>query len=99
MKRKEQILQEGEYTIPEGYTAKKVGSILQVYKSKKNVLSDGEYRCKDCKHYVKGYSSNSGWCETMVCGLMLKRTTKKGRPVYKAAQKYGIPCDKFELKE
>lgn len=92
-------LQEGEYFIPDGYSVKKVGQTLQVYKSKANRLPKGEYRCKDCKHYVRGFSSNSAWYETMVCELIFKRTTKEGRPCYKAVNKYGKPCDKFELKE
>lgn len=92
-------LQEGEYFIPDGYSVKKVGRTLQVYQSKSNRLPKGEYRCKDCKHYVKGFSSNSAWYETRVCELIFKRTTKEGRPCYKAVNKYGKPCDKFELKE
>lgn len=92
-------LQEGEYLIPDGYSVKKVGNTLQVYKSKRNVLPEGEYRCKDCKHYVKGFSLNSGWYETNVCDMQPKRITKEGRYTYKAAQKYGLPCVKFELKK
>jgi len=61
-------------------------------------LVEGEYRCKDCKHYVKGFSSNSAWFETNVCELLFKRTTKEGRPCYKAVNKYNLPCDKFEHK-
>lgn len=92
-------LQEGEYLIPDGYSVKKVGRTLQVHKSKGKRLCDGEYRCKDCKHYVSGYSSNSAWYETMVCELIFKRTTKEGRPCYKAVKKYAMPCEKFERKE
>ena len=89
-------LQEGEYLIPDGYSVKKVGKTLQVYKSKSNRLDKDEYRCKDCKHYVRGYSSNSAWYETMVCDLTLKRTTKEGRQCYKAVNKYAKPCGFFE---
>lgn len=92
-------LQEGEYMIPDGLSIRKVGRILKVYKPKDNRLSEGEYRCKDCKHYVRGFSSNSAWYETMVCELILKRTTKEGRPCYKAVNKYKKPCEKFELRE
>ena len=92
-------LQEGEYMIPDGLSIKKVGRVLQVYRSKANHLSEGEYRCKDCKHYVRGFSSNSAWYETMVCDLLYKRSTKDGRPCYKAVNKYAKPCDKFVLKE
>ena len=91
-------LQEGEYQIPDGYSVKKVGKILQVYKTKAKRLAKDEYRCKDCKHYVSGFSSNSAWYETMVCELMFKRTTKDGRPCYKAVNKYAMPCEKFEHK-
>ena len=92
-------LQEGEYMIPDGLSIKKVGRVLQVYKSKANRLSEDEYRCKDCKHYVSGFSSNSAWYETKVCELLYKRSTKEGRPCYKAVNKYAKPCDKFVLKE
>ena len=92
-------LQEGEYAIPDGYSIKKVGRTLKVYKSKSTKLAEGEYRCKDCKHYVLGYSSNSAWYETRVCELLFKRMTKEGRPCYKAVNKYGKPCVNFELKK
>ena len=85
--------------IPDGLSIRKVGKTLQVYKSKSNRLSEGEYRCKDCKHYVKGFSNNSAWYETMICELTYKRTTKEGRTCYKAVNKYAKPCGFFELKE
>lgn len=91
-------IEEGEYLIPNGYSVKRVGDKLTVYKSKRNVLKVGEYRCKDCKHYVKGFSTNSGWYETMVCEENPKRITNDGRYTYKAVQKYGMPCYKFEWK-
>ena len=82
-------LQEGEYLIPDGYTVKKVGKTLQVYKSKSRKLPEGVYRCKHCKHYVAGYSPNSGWHETIVCDTVLKRIAKDGRKLYKSANPYG----------
>ena len=87
-------LQEGEYLIPDGYTVKKVGRTLKVYKSKSNRLSEGDYRCKDCKHYVKGFDTISGWYETDVCDMIPKRLTKEGRYAYKAVPKYNLPCEK-----
>ena len=90
------ILQEGDYKIPQGYSIKRNGNTLIVYKSKRKVLQEGEYRCKDCVHYQKGYSLNSGWYETMICKMLLKRVAKDGRQVHKAVPKYNMPCDKFE---
>ena len=94
------VLQEGEYTIPPGYTIKKVGGVIRVYKSASKCLGPNDHRCKDCAHYVEGYSLNSGWYKTKVCELQPKRPSKDGkRMLYKAAKKYGKPCDKFELKK
>ena len=97
--KEKQILQEGEYTIPKGYTAKKVGSTLKVYKSKRNVLHDDDYRCKDCVHFVKGFSTNSGLYETNVCDMFPTRITDGGIYRYKAVQKYAMPCFNFQARE
>ena len=92
------ILQEGEYIIPDGYTLKKVGNTIQVYKSKSRKLPEGVYRCKHCKHYRRGYSLNSGFYETFICDEAFKKIAKDGRHLYKSAHPYTKPCDKFELK-
>lgn len=93
-------LQEGEYLIPDGYSVKQVGRTIQVYKSKRKTLKDGDYRCKDCIHCVEGYSSNSGWYMTKVCEEQPKRMSKDGkRMFYKSAQKYGKPCEHFKPME
>lgn len=90
-------LQEGEYLIPDGYSIKRVGRTIQVYKSKTHLLSENDHRCKDCIHYVDGYSLNSGWFMTKVCDAQIKRESKDGkRMLYHAAKKYGKICYKFE---
>lgn len=92
------ILQEDEYTIPEGYSIKKVGHTITIYKSKTNKLTEEDYRCKDCIHYVQGYSLNSGYYPTIVCDKQPKKDSKDGRTLYKAAKKYGKICTYFEHK-
>jgi hypothetical protein len=92
-------LKEGKYFIPDGYTVRRVGKILHVYKPKSKGLIEGDYRCKDCVHYVEGYTSNVRWYKSIVCDVQPKREAKDGKMLYKAAQKYGKPCDKFELKQ
>ena len=98
-------LQVGEYHIPSGCTIKRVGNIIRVYKKRKLRLSDGEYRCNDCKYYVSGHATYSRFT-TMIC----KRKIKPHKPlpdymrkqfrfdIYYSANQYGKPCDKFELK-
>ena len=88
-------LKEGEYFIPDGYSVKKVEQTLQVYKSKANRLSEGEYRCKDCKHRVKGKTFGRQYYDTMVCELK----PKKENGLFYCAPLYGKLCEKFELKE
>lgn len=91
-------LKEGVYFIPDGYTIKRIGRSIQVYKPRGKCLAEGDYRCKDCVHYVEGYTSNSGWYKSIVCDVQPKWKAKDGRMLYKAAQKYGKLCYKFELK-
>ena len=92
-------LKEGEYFIPDGYTVKRVGRTIQVYKPRTKGLIEGDYRCKDCVHYVEGYTSNIRWYKSIVCDVQLKREAKDGMMLYKGAKKYGKPCDNFELKQ
>lgn len=88
-------LQIGEYAIPDGCTVKVdvVGGTVVVYKRKSKKLSPSEYRCKDCKHRVKGRTFSTTRYETMVCELKPK---KEG--LFFGAPLYGLPCEKFERK-
>lgn len=93
-------LEIGDYVIPDGCSIMRSGRTLLVYETKSNKLKEGDYRCKDCIHYIKGYSPNSGWFETTVCRMFPKRMSKDGkRMLYKAAYKYGKPCDSFKMRE
>ncbi len=99
----------GEYLIPEGYTVKRIGNTLKVYRKKNRTLGEGEFRCKDCKHYVIGHSNLCYWTTT-VCDAKPKvlsdamEKKKKNHKDYRhfklyfAAITYGKPCDMFELK-
>ena len=88
-------LQEGEYSIPDGCTAKIVGRTIMVYKSKKNTLSPEQLRCKDCKHRVQGKSV--GWFDTWVCDVKPKPLKADKVMRFHAAPKYGKPCVNFEI--
>lgn len=92
-------LKEGEYFIPDGYTVKRIGCTIHVYKPKPRGLIEGDYRCKDCVHYVEGYTSNSRWYKSLVCQMQPKKQSKDGMVLYKAVSKYGKICDNFRLKE
>lgn len=87
-------LQEGEYFIPDDCTAKFVGRTLLVYKRKSNKLSPTDYRCKDCKHRVKGNVFRNLFYDTMVCDLRPKPESG----LFFHASYYGKPCEKFEKK-
>ena len=89
-------LQIGEYTVPEGLTAKMTGRVIRVYPSKANVLKKNEHRCKDCKHYGRGFCGT--WYETNVCRKKPKGV-KKGVQQYYHAEKYDRICEHFELRE
>ena len=99
-------LQVGEYFIPKDCTIRRIGQTIQVYRKRKDRLDVGEYRCKDCKHYVKGYTNAIYYWTTDVCEMKPKAPSKKqlsnpqlaNRKLYFAAQKYGKPCDNFELR-
>lgn len=89
-------IKEGSYKVPEGYTAKCVNRVVHVYKTKRSNIPVGEYRCRDCKHYVRGYSC---YWETIVCDMKPKRVTLDGKQLYYSAIKYGKPCKDFVLRE
>lgn len=102
-------LQIGEYFIPEGCTLKRIGNTIQVYRKKVKKLKEGDYRCKDCKHYICGHTCLSHWT-TMVCELRPKELSQalerrkalnkrfKDYKLYRAAQAYNMPCELFEVK-
>lgn len=80
-------LQEGEYFIPDGCTAKFVGRVV-VYKRKSKKLAPTEYRCKDCKHRREGYCFSRQRYRSWVCEL--KPKSESG--LYYCAPQYGKPC-------
>jgi len=83
----------GEYFIPDGCVVKLVGRTVVVYKRKSKKLAPTEYRCKDCKHRVKGKTFGRQFYDTMVCELK-----SKGNGLFYGAPLYGKPCEKFEKK-
>lgn len=91
---KQHTLKVGEYPLPDDCTAKIVGRTLLVYKRKSKKLSPTEYRCKDCKHRVKGYTFRRQHYGSMVCELK----PKGENGFFYCAPLYGKPCEKFEKK-
>ena len=87
-------LQIGEYIIPDDCTAKIVGRSVIVYKRKRHILTPTEYRCKDCKHCVLGYTFSKKSYRSFVCDL--KPKSKNG--LHYSAPLYGKPCENFEKK-
>lgn len=96
-------LSPGEYAVPDDCRAVIEGRRVRVVPRRAVRLSDGEYRCRDCRHFADGYSV-SAWYTTKVC-LMRPKTVRYGRnrdtdvPLHYSARPYGKPCPGFELSE
>lgn len=86
----------GEYFIPDGCTAKKVGRTIQIYETVKKTLRKDDLRCKHCQYFIKGHSV--GHYLTEVC-KMKPKGERRGIPYYFAANKYNMPCSNFKRKE
>ena len=86
------VLKIGENFIPDGCVAKLVGRKEVVYERKSKKLSPTEYRCKHCKHRIKGHWYKKQYFDSWVCELK-----PKGEGLFYGAPLYGKPCDKFEL--
>ena len=93
-----QTLKEGEYIIPDGLVVKRRGKMLKVYKTVRKYLVEGQYRCRDCAHNVKGYTTSVRWYMSDVCECKPKRIDKDGRQLYYTVRKYGMPCNNFDLR-
>lgn len=94
----------GVYTIPQDCRAILVKGKVHVFQKIRNTLAEGEYRCKDCKHYVLGKTTinQSSFRLSYVCEMRPKAVANpcyKERKLFYAALKYGKLCDKFELRE
>ena len=102
----------GIYDIPKDCRAVVLegGRKVEIRKKKNLPLEPTEHRCCHCKHYVEGYTGLYHW-STMVCDAKPKALSKamekrkaeskwyKDYTLYYAAQRYGKPCEMFELKE
>lgn len=101
----EKILTVGEYIIPDDCRVIATKGKVEVFKRiTTHRLKDGEYRCKDCKHFTKGRTTirqpRDYW--GYVCKLKpkkLKYCPYKDLKMYYTAQKYGKICKDFTLKE
>ena len=91
----------GTYTIPVDCRAVvRNGQFVEVTKRKNRCLGPNEYRCKDCKHRIKGHTLINSYWETDVCEKkpkVVKNASVKHQLFY-SANPYGKPCEYFELK-
>ena len=91
-------IKEGVYLIPDNLRAiiKDGGKtlVVQERKGRNPYLKEGEYRCRDCTHFIKGYwSKKVKWYTTFVCDKK-----PKGDGCFYACHYYGKPCENFNLK-
>ena len=94
-------LEIGTYSIPTDCRVTVLRGRIEVFKRKAKALGPTEYRCKDCKHRVKGHTSIKSYWETMVCDLKpkaIKNEKLVDHRLYYCAPQYGKPCDNFELR-
>ena len=93
-------IKEGTYEIPENLRAIVTNSgktlIVQKRKARSPYLPEGEYRCKDCVHFILGrWSANPKYTyKTRVCEMK----PKKNEGCYHSCPDYGKPCEHFVLK-
>ena len=101
----------GIYAIPKDCRAVVLegGRQIEIRKKKNMPLEPDEPRCCHCKHYVDGHTGLYHWI-TKVCDAKPKTLSKamekrkanhngyKDYTLYYAAQRYGKPCEMFELK-
>ena len=92
------ILGPGEFGIEEGYRAfVKGGDSVCVVKRKErsNRIKEGDFRCRDCKHRVKGRCRGNSVYETMVCEIRPKENAG-GQKLFYCSPAFRFPCENFE---
>ena len=93
-----EILEIGEYRVPDDCTMKIKGKILRVVKCKDNRVH--EQRCRDCVFFAEGYTRKVATWRSVVCLKKPKNaTTCKGDPMYFSVTPYGMICQHFEPKK
>lgn len=103
MKGERTLLDVGEYALPRDCRAVLDGGIVRVVRRSRRRLSEGEFRCRDCRHFGDGHSV-AAWYTSKVC-RMKPKTVKYGRnagtdvPLFYSAQPYGKPCLMFEHRD
>lgn len=95
-------LEIGTYIIPADCRARVENGRVEVAKrTGSRSLSSTDYRCRDCKHRVKGHTTTNKWWESYVCDLkpkVIKSNREVGHRIYFCAPPYGKPCENFELR-
>ena len=93
-----ETLKEGTYNIPEDLRVVVINPTtikVQKRKARSPILKEGEYRCRDCIHWIKGHTYKSHphyWA--VVCEMK----PKGDGGLFYAQHYYGKPCEHFQLK-
>lgn len=98
----QETLSEGRYRIPEGYKATIHQGLVEISVKKDNRIKEGDWRCKDCKHRIKGKSSINAYYPSYVCRLKPKQVRNSrfaNRKLYYCANRNDKACENFERKE
>jgi hypothetical protein len=91
-----ETLKEGTYNIPEDLRVLVINpTTIRVQKRKARTLQEGEYRCKDCAHRIKGRALKSYTYLTDVCEMKPKKT----EGLFYFQPYYGWKCEHFKLRE
>jgi len=92
-----ETLKEGTYSIPKDLRVIVINPTtikVQKRKARSPILGEGEYRCKDCIHWVPGHALKNPHYSTIVCEMK----PKGNGGLFYAQPYYGKPCEHFQLK-
>lgn len=91
----------GEYRIPDGCKATVHNGVVEISVRRDNRIKEGDWRCKDCKHRIKGKTSINAYYPSWVCALKPKQVRNPrfaNRKLYYCANRNDKACENFELK-
>ena len=93
-----EILEIGEYRVPDDCTMKIKGKTLRVTKCKD--IRVYEQRCRDCEYMSEGYTRKVATWRSIVCLKKPKNdVTCKGDKMFFSTTPYGHICEHFKQKK
>ena len=95
-----ETLSEGSYLIPEGCKATVHNGVVEISVRRDNRIKYGDWRCKDCKHRIKGKTSINAYYPSWVCALKPKQVRNPrfaNRKLYYCANRNDKACENFEI--